>query len=550
MAIGICSICKKKRELDRVNRFDICESCFDPIKLIEVTNSAYKQWKDTIDSYDKYNNRTDIMVNAIIKKISNTIDIKKQAELLLERIEEMIQECLQFYLKDDLVVAILTIRELIRRLIIKKDVEWEILTDIQTTNTLLEMTNRITDTDFKNNFFDFKDNDFISAICLTRRYNMITDNLKMNKKATFSLSEVCFNPLRTDETENYFSEFLVTSIEEKPEDYQLINETLKKRLEVDRKTPKTIIDGLQDFLFDEFGFKTHDYSTFIQFAKLFDKSFATKKSFAKFKNKKDLFIDCPLIILDKEKLEDIEVTKHFKALKDIFSLKKALNSSFDINTLELFSFYEVNNLLVFGFIDFVQNISAFEKFLLSSHYCNIFKKGISENEMLIKAQRHLSTFFSYSIADCLFYNGYKLPIEKYQGKMIPRAEIDKIIVDKKNILKQCGDIDVLAINPNTKVIILLELKYYKPAADVHDMIYRDETRIQNDDVIRKIKAREQIVINNIDGVVSYILSTEDYGYTVKSVLVTARPNYFAINDKQIPSFTWSQLLTQIENKQL
>lgn len=72
-------------------------------------------------------------------------------------------------------------------------------------------------------------------------------------------------------------------------------------------------------------------------------------------------------------------------------------------------------------------------------------------------------------------NGYILPTEIVNKKECIRAEIDKIEIENENILKDSngkalGDIDVLAINIDKKEILLFELKYYKPAISIHDLL--------------------------------------------------------------------------------
>ena len=161
--------------------------------------------------------------------------------------------------------------------------------------------------------------------------------------------------------------------------------------------------------------------------------------------------------------------------------------------------------------------------------------------MFAKAQRNISNYFSYCVADLLFSNGYELPLEKYYSNDCIRVEIEKIDINGKNILVKLGDIDVLALNRKRKEILLFELKYYKPAVEYKDMFIRDKSIIIDKEVIRHIKDRESAIEKNIDAVVKFITGKEENGYSVNSILLSPRTNYYGLCQEEVKYLTWDKL---------
>ena len=146
-------------------------------------------------------------------------------------------------------------------------------------------------------------------------------------------------------------------------------------------------------------------------------------------------------------------------------------------------------------------------------------------------------------------------METYEGNRCIRAEIEHIVVSGKNILADrknapLGDIDVLALNSKKKEILLFELKYYRPALDYKEMFLRDKSIIIDKEVIRHIKARESAIVMNTNAVVKFIKGKEESGYSVKSVLLTPRINYYGICQEEVEYLTWDQLLKSVKEMAL
>ena len=110
----------------------------------------------------------------------------------------------------------------------------------------------------------------------------------------------------------------------------------------------------------------------------------------------------PLTVLKKTTLEDICGCETLEALLNAFSINRAIGECRKDEELELFSFYENGEFIVVGNFDFLQNISAFEKFILSKDYIDIFKISNEFSKALTKTQKKMSKYIAISAADYLF----------------------------------------------------------------------------------------------------------------------------------------------------
>ena len=549
-----CFLCEGNDGLIKLQNKYVCKECNIKLALHEASFIAYEEWQMAINNYDIYEDRVDVVISRMIKEIEHENNLEKQKEQLLRKIKDMIYLHLKYYNKDELYIAMLTIRESIRRLSLKhkSNNNWAVISDITTTTTLMGIIRNISDNEYEGNpLGKFEDgaSNLITAICMARRYNTIIENIQLTSGKDISIEEISFNPIETEETNKYFIQYLKNSIAEKSEDYVIKNTALKNKLEQEGKTPDVILESLKQVMKNEFGFEREDYLTLT--IMLMRMEFPTEKAYWEYlQNDSKVFKDSPLIIIEKNILEEESGKDQLDAILNTFSINRNINKHEFDKELELLSFYEKNNFIIFGNVDFAQNTSAFEKFLLSTDYIDILKKNITENKVFTEVQKKMSKYLSISVADYLYSKGYKLPMEKYKKSLIPRAEIDKIKVNGKQLLAKCGDIDVLTLDPVKKIVILFEIKYYKPAISTTEMLYKDESRIEEDEVIRKMKKREEVVSENIDEIVKYILGEYEPGYQVKSILLTPRTNYYAIKEENIEYITWAEFIEKADNNQI
>jgi hypothetical protein len=554
-----CDFCQKEKEVELIGNNFVCESCYEKICLNEASLEAYDQWIQAVVYSNGYDNLIDHRIKEILENIDReSFDFEIQRKMLLSNLEDEIKSRLQYYHKDELFVAFFTVREIIRRklLVEKEKMDWIEISDISAINILIRLTNDIKK--FENHPFGELENNcsnFANAVCYARRYNIITENMSLSFGNITSLSEICFEPIQTEDTEKYFDIYLKNGLDEKPEDYIIENEILNRKMETEGKTPNAILNALDSLLIKEFGFSRADYQRLN--TALFHMEFPKESDYwGLIGGKKKLFVHFPIFMMEKSLLEEICQREMLQAILNTFSINRNIHNHKNADELELFCFYETDNFIIFGNFDFSQTMSAFEKFLLSGDYIDIYKENFSKNKAVSKAQRNLSKYFSACVSEYLFNHGYKLPMENYLNNSIPRAEIEKIEVNGKNILtsdteasKKLGDIDVLALNPLKKELLLFELKFYKPAISSKDMLFKDKSKIVDKDVLRHMKEREEVVASNVDEVVKFILGEYQYGYKVRSILLTARTNFHGIKEK-FDYLTWSEFLEKVDTNEL
>lgn len=97
----------------------------------------------------------------------------------------------------------------------------------------------------------------------------------------------------------------------------------------------------------------------------------------------------------------------------------------------------MGDFIVFGEIDLIQNISIFEKLVISGHFLTMYNDKASLTSAFKKSQTKLSSLFAFKLTESLSQSKYIVPTEMKNGKQIVRAEINNILgYDKKNILKK------------------------------------------------------------------------------------------------------------------
>lgn len=551
-----CFFCGNETLVEEINGKFVCEDCFEKICLYDASIDGYNLWMQTINYSRQYDSGVDDTIkNEISKEGFKNNTIQNQEEKILTLLKQHIIARLELYHKDEVFAALLAIKECIRRKLIReKTPDWLIISDISSVNLLMKFVYEITE--FENHPIDELVNGcsyFANAISYARRYNMIEENIALTYTKDIEIENVCFEPMQTVDSEKYFEIYLKNGFGEKPEDYIIKNEALKERLEAENKTPEKLLESLDGLLNDEFGFTSEQCLSLTQ--RLFTMEYSEKEYWNFVNQKVDLFKNMPIIVMEKTLLEEICGAECFDAMLNIFSLNRNINKHKNEYELELFCFYEVGNFVIFGNFDLAQTISTFTKFLISGHFINIYKEKIFDNKLIKSAQTKLSNYFSLCVADYLLANEYYLPMEKYKGTTIPRGDIERIDVYGKNILineknKKLGDIDVLALDRQTKQILIFELKFFKPAITPEEMLLRDKSLIENNEVFRHIKEREAVITYNVDEVVKFILGESEAGYSVKSILLTARTNYYGVQENNIEYLTWAEFLEKAREREL
>lgn len=553
---GKCEMCGENAIVENINGRMICEKCFSKISLLIAADEGCKIWiNESISKDSAYDDAIDQVVN------QHLLNIKKQQRNCADQIislknalKEEIKVRIQFYRRDEFFAVLFSIKEYIRRYLLRcKRPQWNYINDISTVNILMKIASEVTE--YENHAIyelEMGCSNLANVICWARRYNLVTENYNIVGDNVSDVGDLCFESALPNEADKYFDLYLENGVFEKIEDYTIKNEFLRNKLSLEEKTPESILNAFADILSSQFLFSAKNLKALEQI--IFKYEFKNNEEFkAWVQEEKELFSDSPIYVIEKELLEKTFNKSILEAILNTFSINKHFDSLADY--MELFCFFEVDDFVMFGGIDVVQTFGIFEKFLLSGHYIEAYKKGISSNKIFTKAQRNMSKYFSYCVADLLANNGYILPTEIVNKKECIRAEIDKIEIENENILKDSngkalGDIDVLAINIDKKEILLFELKYYKPAISIHDLFVRDKSLIVDKRVLEHIQAREKAISSHKRGVVKYILGKCDGDYRVRSFLLTARTNYYGLIENEVEYITWAELAKNVEQNRL
>lgn len=553
---GKCEICGKNTIIENINGRMICEKCFSKISLMMAAEEGYKIWiNEAINEVSVYDGVID---QVVIRHLSNIEKLQRNREdqinSLKKAIKNEIKIRIQFYRRDEFFAVLLSIKEYIRRYLLRcKKPQWNYINDISTVNILMKIASEVTE--YENHaIYELEKgcSNLANAICWARRYSLVTENYKIVGDNESDVACLCFESALPNEANKYFDIYLKNGVFEKIEDYTIKNEILRKKLYQEEKTPESILNALTDFLLSHFSFDDKELNILEQI--IFKNEFKNREEFETWtQEEKEMFNDSSIYVIEKELLEEIFDKSTWEAILNTFSINNHFDSP--IEYMELFCFFEVDDFVMFGGFDVVQTFAIFEKFLLSGHYIDAYKKGISSNKIFTKAQRNMSKYFSYCVADLLSNNGYILPTEIVNKKKCVRAEIDKIETENGNILKDSrgkslGDIDVLAINIDKKEILIFELKYYKPAISIQDLFVRDKNLIVDKKVLEHIRAREKAISSHKKDVVKYILGSCEGDYSVRSFLLTARANYYGLQENEVEYITWAELVNKVEAKGL
>lgn len=541
-----CNFCGSKIRSYRYGL--VCKKCEVGSFLARASNSGLMQWEKSISGhFDNFTWRNvKLRVAQFIKDIQESYpgkNLLEQAEKVENLIIEEIKLVLSFYHKDDLVAATLTIKEACRvnMLTPKEDEDlWSIQNEYSMSVLLLREIMLFEDQMFAGAPIETLDEGyygFITAIVYARVLVILRDNCDKYKilKHTEDLMEMAFKFYEDKAIINFFNRYMKDGISEKPEDLYFEDKNLEMELIKRGLSYGQIRENLAEEVKNQFGV------SFKELTNIF--------------NPKDLLIGkgdniLPIKIIKKDKLflgGDRNLVNRSIELFSINTMSKKISSPSD-NHYELRSIYEVGDFLVFGEIDLIQNISVFEKLVISGHFLHMYEENVSISSVFKKSQSKLSSLFSFKLTETLKKYNFIVPTEIKDGKEIVRAEIETILDhNRKNILKKkdgvnLGDIDALAINPKTNEVIVYELKFFKPATSFREMVYSDKRKIVNDEIIRKMKNRQIAIEENLDSVVTLIGGEPDLTYTVKSVLVTIRSNFYCYNnDMEVEFLTWNEL---------
>gem|GEM_PF-3337029 len=517
-------------------------------KISEYTQDAY-----IVAEQDYLCNVTaeDIISQLLDQLSSYKAPLVEKAEELGEMLKIEIKKYLLTYDKTELMITLMSLKAFFRSNISfsgEPQMDYDLSNRHSDILMLIHIIIAAEETEFKNrSLIDGSKNlalsfalvQFYSVLINSiEHYSVLDDNLKHSKTLEDFLRG---GSMYSDEYNKYMDELLFIGDLENPDD-SIIQNSGVKQLMISNGVSKNIIEEkLSAEIEKAFGFNLSNLNDFICWGLRQHPS-----EFLIIKDKKDYFN-----LIETELNGSYEI---FQKIIDTFSFNRLSKDNLklnDIRNIELRSIYEVGDALIFYPYDFIFNASCFEKFMLRNHFVQYYSEVLDNDKQgslaiqLSKLEEKSSTYLAYVILDALHSNNYKLPLRN----SCPYPEVKSIVINKQtNILKGQGDIDILALNEEDKVIYNIELKYYKILHNLKEMKSKTKIEERKKNMINP-KKRELTLKNNLKEVINFLGGNPEDSdqYIVRTVFLTPRPDYWLLTG-QIPDveyYTWVEFYNKI-----
>lgn len=378
-------------------------------------------------------------------------------------------------------------------------------------------------------------------------YNVLQDNIKhikyklLNEEDLEETLDLLFKEAvyYSKEYDEYMNDLLLEV--QDPEEIEIKTKTIQEKLVQIKKNKEKISEDVENIIFKYFGFTFEDLDNFACWG---------------LRQKDVLFV----IALEKDEYYNILYSEYdmkrsaFENIIKLFSLKNnSTDRKIDLNRVtELRSILEIGNIIVFQCFDIIPNINCFKKFTKRKHFVEYFTTGWLEkekeslNQELSKYEENMSSFFAYGIADLLYQNEYILPLDNND---YPYAEVKSIIAKtgKKmiNILKNYGDIDVIAANIKKKEIYNIEIKYYKPLHQLYEMSSEFKVEERNKNIVAPME-RERVLKENQDIVKKFLKISDESKYEIRTIFISPRPDYWLkTNMDTVEYYSYGEILKKV-----
>lgn len=545
-----CLFCQK--EINIKGEELICLDCEEGGILTHAIVSASEQWIDCVEQDNIYWRRALVYIQNGIRNVDEKLPLDQQAQQLNSMITGSIRAVLSFYHKDDIITGSLVIKETARRSILQGDEPslWFWVTETEVACIIQQIVSNMKDDDFIGCSLGEEDSGyygFITAIVLARIQVMVRDNIERYQYKRFEadLMDFATKLFEDQRLKDYFDKLHDMGPEEKPEDLEIVDEQLRRYLEFRSLLQEQIYSSVDNDLLRLFGFTFEDLKTMVSVFISEEERFSLPLKLIR----KDIFYDKLIAVMPIEKVRRI---LHFFSINTLIEADRLVGE----RDFELRSLYQTKDFIVFGELDLMQNVDIFEKLVFSGHFLEMYLSGDEAPQALRDSQQKMATLLSYKLAEMLNSAEYLVPVEKVSrhlgGGQVVKAEIGKILAGKTDILRGLGDIDVLAFNPQKSEVILIELKYFKPGRTIKEVVLSDAGKIESKRVVEKALIREKAVKDNLDTVLKmFNIMGPAQNIKVRSILVTARPNFKAIQEGLgMEYLTWNELERQIKNKEL
>lgn len=535
----------------------ICLDCTKALLQHDIVQGMVF-WDQSIAMDARYHQGAKQYVEGLIKATTATGDLPCVAQEIRDSLLYHIKLHLQFYSHDDLVALCLLIKQRFRAGMEGACSDfWDASREFNVACTMIRCCYEIEE--YEDNALTVRDKDdavnLISAIVLLRILLVLESNIDICKNIGYAhrtIEELLYQPIEWEEMEKHFAEYVALAQSEKPEDYRIQSKALKVKLCSEHKDLKSITKQAGDVIKQYFGF---DLEVMEHIA-----MYPLQEAATAMEEDQNIFYSLIPLSEIYKRHEEIADRETVDKVIDIFTLRKAPEALPDPL---IKGYYELRSIVRFGdhaFLvpyDLFQNAAAFRSYAMSGHFIDLYSMDDGMQKKLSAVLNNMSTFIVYTLVDVLQQNGYTLPQEKKRidGVLytIPIAEIKKVKKGGVNLLNQdedMGDIDILACDENSKTVYNIEVKHYKPAITVRQMLADDRNKVEGKDIVRKTLARETLINNEQETFLRLLGVPVQSGYKVKSLIVSSRPNYFAQLSVNLECITWRQFCERAENRSL
>ncbi|MGF6990518.1 hypothetical protein M2150_001783 [Lachnospiraceae bacterium PM6-15] len=533
----------------------LCNECTE--KLVDANLYQGREiWELSLKNDDEYFVGSKNIIEDILKDMPYKNVLMEDAQYIREVLEEQIKFHLEYYSRDILVALCVLMRQAFRLSIEHNNSgEWRYDMEYSATSIITKYAFEIEN--FEGGMFvtEAYPYNLISALVLIRTLIHLDNNIELYKYSNLgvvSIRDLLYEALESQELNEHFAEYHACAQYEKPEDYEIKDLGIKEKLKFEGKDPDSIVLKANNIVKKNWGFYIEDAEAF--------RAILIKETML-MTDKLDVRVYRIFSLDELEKMTNGTLDREtIKSILEAFKVRKAPE-----NLRESLSkgFYEMRNVVQFSeyyFLvpyEFMQCVNAFRSYVLSSHFIEVYSLNSKTENELTKVAKLTSTFIVYTMVDLLYENGYLLPMieMKINGKKyrVPQAEIEKVNKNGYNLLvfdKNLKDIDILAYDKNNNVIYNIEVKNYKPAISIKEMIKSDPAKVEGKDVVRKTLEREELINKEISSFLSYLDISNKDNSIVKSYIVSARPNYYAQISDEVECITWREFCTRVRDKTL
>lgn len=540
-----CPKCNKKLSLTSLDMIeeDTCSHCGfyfyigNILKLMFIANLKVNQNEDFY-----FWNVHQRIYDPFLKSYKG--EPKKGAEIIIDKYLKDFKELIYGYAKEDLQFMALSLREISTWHVFSDNV-WE-STHLRNISHVFTTLLEITDEESFGDFMITDDQDLISILVICEELAGITSNIKLNDYFSWNvdIEEMLKTKIENTRLE-WFHNMFESKEFVKPEEIEFkegsrINNYLQSRGLEMKKLKSDVSKEIESL----YGFSFEDLHTFrdeiISISETYEQVHEISPKIDGHSMKCFFMFDSQFVEIGLPQKKIEQIINYFKYKPLEYSKINLSNPHMDYKFI-----FEYDNFIAFGLLDSANSITIFENLAMSDHFIeDLF--GRKATIPFKKAQEKISTLIAYKIASYFQEKSdYYVPkieadIPYVNIKMIKGRSINRKIMNEHN--QDLGDLDAVVVDKARRKIIIIEIKYYKPASELTEVLKKDKKIFED---IEKIRRRATWVSQNVkDIIVAWDLDDCDYG--VETYLVTARPNYFGkqIEDENanIKYFTLDSIL--------